>query len=144
MQTNDRLITELMTAISNGRIQLPDFQRGWVWEDGRIKALIASIINNYPVGAAMFLEYGNENVRFKYRTIEGAEQAGDTVPAELILDGQQRLTSIYSSLYSKQPVHTPALIKEKKFIAIIILIYRKLWTNHVTDLMLFFRFRKIK
>lgn len=106
MQTNDRLITELMTAISNGRIQLPDFQRGWVWEDGRIKALIASIINNYPVGAAMFLEYGNENVRFKYRTIEGAEQAGDTVPTELILDGQQRLTSIYSSLYSKQPVHT--------------------------------------
>lgn len=106
MQTNDRLITELMTAINNGRIQLPDFQRGWVWEDGRIKALIASIINNYPVGAAMFLEYGNENVRFKYRTIEGAEQAGDTVPAELILDGQQRLTSIYSSLYSKKPVHT--------------------------------------
>lgn len=106
MQTNDRLITELMTAINNGRIQLPDFQRGWVWEDGRIKALIASIINNYPVDAAMFLEYGNENVRFKYRTIEGAEQAGDTVPAELILDGQQRLTSIYSSLYSKKPVHT--------------------------------------
>ena len=106
MQTNDRLITELMTAISNGRIQLPDFQRGWVWEDGRIKALIASIISNYPVGAAMFLEYGNENVRFKYRTIEGAEDAGDTVPTELILDGQQRLTSIYSSLYSKQPVHT--------------------------------------
>lgn len=106
MQTNDRLITELMTAINNGRIQLPDFQRGWVWEDGRIKALIASIINNYPVGAAMFLEYGNENVRFKYRTIEGAEDAGDTVPTELILDGQQRLTSIYSSLYSKQPVHT--------------------------------------
>lgn len=54
MQTNDRLITELMTAINNGRIQLPDFQRGWVWEDGRIKALIASITNNYPVGAAMF------------------------------------------------------------------------------------------
>lgn len=106
MQTNDRLITELMTAINNGRIQLPDFQRGWVWEDGRIKALIASITNNYPVGAAMFLEYGNENVRFKYRTIEGAEDAGDTVPTELILDGQQRLTSIYSSLYSKKPVHT--------------------------------------
>lgn len=106
MQTNDRLITELMTAINNGRIQLPDFQRGWVWEDGRIKALIASITNNYPVGAAMFLEYGNENVRFKYRTIEGAEQAGNTVPTELILDGQQRLTSIYSSLYSKKPVHT--------------------------------------
>ena len=142
MQTNDRLITELMTAINNGRIQLPDFQRGWVWEDGRIKALIASIINNYPVGAAMFLEYGNENVRFKYRTIEGAEDAGDTVPTELILDGQQRLTSILHCIQSN--LYTPALIKEKKFIAITILIYRKLWTNHATGLMLFFLFRKIK
>lgn len=74
-------------------------------EDGRIKALIASITNNYPVGAAMFLEYGNDNIRFKYRVIEGVT-ATDVIPTELILDGQQRLTSIYSSLYSRNAVHT--------------------------------------
>lgn len=100
MQTNDRPISELMISINKGAIQLPDFQRGWVWEDGRIKALIASITNNYPVGAAMFLEYGNDNIRFKYRVIEGVT-ATDVIPTELILDGQQRLTSIYSSLYSR-------------------------------------------
>lgn len=105
MQTNDRPISELMVSISKGAIQLPDFQRGWVWEDGRIKALIASITNNYPVGAAMFLEYGNDNIRFKYRVIEGVT-ATDVIPTELILDGQQRLTSIYSSLYSRNAVHT--------------------------------------
>lgn len=105
MQTNDKSITDLMLSIESGKTQLPDFQRGWVWEDGRIQALIASITSNYPVGAAMFLEYGNENVRFKYRVIEGSPSKG-VLPTELILDGQQRLTSIYSSLYSPKPVHT--------------------------------------
>ena len=69
MQTNDKLITELMSDIHEGKTQLPDFQRGWVWEDGRIQSLIASKTSNFPIWAAMFLEYGNENVRFKYRTI---------------------------------------------------------------------------
>ena len=57
MRTTDRTITDLMKEVQIGAAQLPDFQRGWVWDDGRIKALIASIIHNYPVGAAMFLTY---------------------------------------------------------------------------------------
>ena len=105
MQTNDRQITELMQSIHTGKAQLPDFQRGWVWDDDRIMALIASITCNFPVGAAMFLEYGNADIRFKFRVIEGAP-AVDAVPGELILDGQQRLTSIYSSLFSQKPVRT--------------------------------------
>ena len=105
MQTNDRQITDLMKTIHAGATQLPDFQRGWVWDDTRIRALIASITSKFPVGAAMFLEYGNENVRFKYRVIEGSP-ALNIVPNELVLDGQQRLTSIYSALYSDKPVKT--------------------------------------
>lgn len=105
MKTNDRPITELMEAVDEGIIQLPDFQRGWVWDDYRIRALVASITNNYPVGAAMFLEYGNSDIRFKYRTIQGSD-AQNVVPTELILDGQQRLTSIYSAMYSEKPVNT--------------------------------------
>lgn len=105
MQTNARRITDLMQTIHSGKTQLPDFQRGWVWDDTKIKSLIASITNGYPVGAAMFLEYGNENIRFKHRVIEGAPLS-DVVPDELILDGQQRLTSIYTSLYSAEAVNT--------------------------------------
>ena len=105
MKTNDRSIVELMREIHEGKIQLPDFQRGWVWDDYRIRALIASISSSYPVGAAMFLEYGNQNIRFKYRTIQGVD-VQNVVPSELILDGQQRLTSIYGAMYCDAPVHT--------------------------------------
>lgn len=105
MQTNDRSIIELMKSVDTGAAQLPDFQRGWVWDDYRIRALIASITNNYPVGAAMFLEYGNPNIKFKNRVIEGVD-AKDVTPSELILDGQQRLTSVYSSMFSQKPVQT--------------------------------------
>ena len=112
MYTNDRTIADLMKAIDTGAIQLPDFQRGWVWGDDRIKALIASVARNFPVGAAMFLEYGNNDIRFKYRPIEGVSAAG-RVPEELILDGQQRLTSLYASLCSSEPVNTTTSRGEK-------------------------------
>ena len=52
--SNDVSISDILTSISKGDVQLPDFQRGWVWDDYRIKALIASISNSYPVGAVMF------------------------------------------------------------------------------------------
>ena len=106
MKTNDRPLTDLMKAVDIGAAQLPDFQRGWVWDDGRIKALILSVIHNFPVGAAMFLEYGNESIHFKHKPIEGSDADPNTEPDELILDGQQRLTSLYNALYSKNPVHT--------------------------------------
>lgn len=106
MKTNDRQLTDLMKAVDTGAAQLPDFQRGWVWDDGRIKALILSVIHNFPVGAAMFLEYGNESIHFKHKPIEGSPADPTTQPDELILDGQQRLTSLYNALYSKNPVHT--------------------------------------
>lgn len=106
MKTNDRPLTDLMKAVDVGAAQLPDFQRGWVWDDGRIKALILSVLHNFPVGAAMFLEYGNESIHFKHKPIEGSGANANIEPDELILDGQQRLTSLYNALYSKNPVHT--------------------------------------
>ena len=108
-RSNDISMTDVLKKISNGEVQLPDFQRGWVWDDYRIKSLIASISNSYPVGAVMFLEYGGDSVRFKYRPFIGADVTGS--PDELVLDGQQRLTSIFCSMCSRKVVET---VTEKK------------------------------
>ncbi len=107
--SNDVALEDILKPISSAYIQLPDFQRGWVWDDFRIKALIASISNSYPVGAVMFLEYGGDSARFKYRPFTGVDVAA--TPDKLVLDGQQRLTSVYCAMFSKKAVET---ITEKK------------------------------
>ena len=101
----DTELSELMRDVSNGKEQLPEFQRGWTWDDDRIRGILASLSQGYPMGAIMRLEYGNESVRFKYRTIEGVSVTGVT-PEFLILDGQQRLTSMFRAACCKEPVET--------------------------------------
>ena len=101
----DTELSELMRDVSSGKAQLPEFQRSWTWDDGRIRGILASLSQGYPMGAIMRLEYGNENVKFKCRTIEGVKVQGAT-PSHLILDGQQRLTSMYRVTVSKDPVDT--------------------------------------
>jgi uncharacterized protein with ParB-like and HNH nuclease domain len=87
--SNNESISDILKSIDEGKTQLPDFQRGWVWEDGRIRALIASISNGYPIGAAMFLQTGGKDIHFKYRLFEGVDKAKENVePERLVLDGQ--------------------------------------------------------
>lgn len=104
--SNDTDLNELMNDVKSGKIQLPEFQRGWTWDDNRICGIIASLTQGYPMGAIMRLQYGNEDIKFKYRVIEGVKLAGDVVPEYLALDGQQRLTSMYRSTVSRDPVLT--------------------------------------
>ncbi|MBC8359322.1 MAG: DUF262 domain-containing protein, partial [Candidatus Aminicenantes bacterium] len=80
--------------------------RGWVWDDNHIISLIASISMSYPIGAIMMLETGNENVRFKSRPVEGIQLQGSIEPDQYILDGQQRLTSLFQSVFLDKAVST--------------------------------------
>jgi len=70
-KTNPVSLKELLEDCHSGKLQLPDFQRSWVWDEERIKSLIASISRAFPVGALMSLETGGP-VEFKPRTVEGA------------------------------------------------------------------------
>lgn len=94
-QTNPYDLNKLLEDCHRGVLQLPDFQRSWVWDEERIKSLIASVSRAFPVGALMTLDTGG-NVNFKPRPVEGApDDAKRASPQSLLLDGQQRMTSLY-------------------------------------------------
>jgi hypothetical protein len=97
----------LLKDIRDGKIQLPDFQRGWVWDDDHIRDLLVSVARSFPVGAVMLLETGG-TVKFQTRPVEGLETkiAKDFTPDKLILDGQQRLTTLTQALALDTPVQT--------------------------------------
>ena len=86
-------LKDILRKVDEGKLQLPDFQRDYVWGDEDVRSLVASIAKGFPVGALLTLETGGE-VDFKPRTLEGVGERGDK-PAELLLDGQQRMTSLY-------------------------------------------------
>jgi len=98
-------LSELLKDVGSGKIQLPDFQREWKWEDSRIAGLLASISLGYPIGVVMMLEVGGDGVRFAPKLLSGVEKADKSLEL-LLLDGQQRLTSLFQALYSDQPVST--------------------------------------
>ena len=99
-------LQELLVRARTGQLQLPDFQRGWVWDDEHIKSLLASVSVSFPIGAVMLLQTGGEHIRFKPRPLAGADEALRAEPETLVLDGQQRLTSLYQALMSTSAVET--------------------------------------
>ena len=111
--TQEPALKDLLSNIESGKTQLPDFQRGWVWDDNHIRALISSVSLAYPIGAIMILETGGEGVKFKPEPVKGVTGAENISPEELILDGQQRLTSLYLSLKNKDPVPTTTEKKQE-------------------------------
>ncbi len=100
-------LSDLLTRVVNGKLQLPDFQRGWVWDDEHIRSLLVSIARSFPIGAVMLLETGGQT-KFQVRPVEGVDLQPDAakLAEELILDGQQRLTSLTQVLKLDKPVAT--------------------------------------
>jgi hypothetical protein len=99
-------LPDIIRSITEGKIQLPDFQRGWVWDDEHVRSLLVSIARSFPVGAVMLLDTGGD-VKFQVRPIENVTfPKGLPEPEQLILDGQQRLTSLTQVLALDCPVKT--------------------------------------
>jgi len=90
-------LARLMVDMKEGRIRVPRFQRGFVWERGRIQELLDSIYKEYPIGTIFLWEAPPEYNHLLLRTVDYLQQppiASDK-SYSVILDGQQRLTSLY-------------------------------------------------
>jgi hypothetical protein len=112
-KTNPYDLHELLKNCDRGVLQLPDFQRSWVWDEDRITSLIASVSRAFPIGALMTLETGGD-VDFKPRPVEGApKEAAEAKPHSLLLDGQQRMTSLYQVTLRGRVVDTITAKKKR-------------------------------
>lgn len=99
-------LSDYLDWTTSGKLQLPDFQRGWTWEDERIRSLLVTVLRGHPMGAVMLLETGSDLIRFKPKPIAGTEPVAGTEPTRLLLDGQQRLTSLTQALTGRGVVQT--------------------------------------
>jgi len=86
-------LSKLIEDIDAGEIGLPDIQRPFVWTPAKVRDLFDSMYNGFPVGYLLF--WGNLGTNGTRQIGEGSKQA---VPRLLIVDGQQRLTSLYAVL----------------------------------------------
>lgn len=106
VKSHDESLGELLRMVETGKAQLPEFQRSWVWDDTKICKLIESITSGFPMGAAMFLANGGDTIRFMYRKFTGVDDSVHSTPEWLVLDGQQRLTTLFQVFKCKCPVVT--------------------------------------
>jgi Protein of unknown function DUF262 len=103
-------VMQVTAAIDQGTLALPDIQRPFVWSTAKVRDLLDSMYRGYPVGQVMFWQTGAEP---GVRQI-GVGDKSVPVPYHLIVDGQQRLTSLYAVTTGKPVVRedfTEARIK---------------------------------
>jgi hypothetical protein len=88
----------LLESIHNREVALPDFQRDFVWDPRATEELIQSICQNFPAGSLLRIK-NSHGFFFAPREVAGAPGLDGHAPSYLVLDGQQRLTSLYQAFY---------------------------------------------
>lgn len=112
--TESYTIHEVIRMIGNGQIQIPIFQRRYVWKKNQVEELFSTVFNDNPFGAVSAVKTTNDykifpirplfknfKDRFKLSKDNDGKNYDDNNPLYLILDGQQRLQSFYLGLTSE-------------------------------------------
>ena len=90
-------ISDILYDIDKGSISLPVFQRGYVWKRKQVRELFSSLYNDYPVGSLLVWKTDSPEVKIR------GEQSALASPHQILLDGQQRITSLYGVIRGDKP-----------------------------------------
>lgn len=101
MAKAEATVEELVSMIERGELRLPEMQRGYVWRKSRVRDLLDSLYRGYPSGAILLWET-DEDVPQQEFSVE--QRKNPYQSTRLLLDGQQRLTSL-SAVIRGKPVH---------------------------------------
>ena len=99
--TTDLSINHLIEKIDSGELGLPELQRPFIWKDTKVRDLFDSMMKGYPIGYLMIWECPFME---KKKTIGTGSKSYDA-PKEVIIDGQQRLTSLYAVMKGAKVVN---------------------------------------
>ena len=99
----DRSVLDWLKMADNGSIALPSFQRSYIWDNQRIANYLSALFEDKPTGIFLVLETHNGKPHFVSRALKGSD-ADLTEVKELLLDGQQRLTSLWNALRERLTV----------------------------------------
>ncbi len=103
LEWSKKKLLELVRKAYHGEVMLPDFQRNFVWARNDIEELICSLLEKMFIGTFLIQRVNPTDVPFKVIPIEGANKINSDFtpkPEIIVLDGQQRLTSLFYALYS--------------------------------------------
>jgi hypothetical protein len=98
LETGTAFIKDLIADVKKGEIKIPQFQRKFVWKEKQAFDLLDSIASNYPVGSLLFWKTPDKLAIERNIGDFRLPETDDLTPTSYVLDGQQRITVIYSCL----------------------------------------------
>lgn len=93
----EKKIQDILMSIDNDEYTIPEFQRGYVWNSTQVKEFFRSLYLGYPSGSFLIWKTKDPS------KIRGDQKETNSIFHQLILDGQQRLTTIYTIFKGKTP-----------------------------------------
>src|SRR5262245_12449511 len=97
----------IFRRIQRGDIRMPAFQRGFVWKAGQVLELLESIYRGYPIGSILLWRVEAPILRVEDPKNSFFPANDDSYPAHFILDGFQRLSTLYSVFHFDPEIHPP-------------------------------------
>lgn len=95
-------VNQLIEKIDTGNLGLPELQRPFIWKDSKVRDLFDSLMHGYPIGYLMLWECP----AFEKKKSIGVDSHSYDSPKEVIIDGQQRLTSLYAVMKGKKVINS--------------------------------------
>lgn len=95
-------VNQLIEKIDTGELGLPELQRPFIWKDSKVRDLFDSLMRGYPIGYLMLWECPS----LEKKESIGVDLHSYDSPKEVIIDGQQRLTSLYAVMKGKKVINS--------------------------------------
>jgi len=105
MAMSEENILKLMGEAIEGKLVVPNFQRRFIWKRQQVEELLESVLSGYFIGTLLFYDVSDGDTPFAPMLFDGVEDITNGVaikPSRIVLDGQQRLTSVFYALYAPQ------------------------------------------